>query len=59
MINYGIVKGFQRPQEIEVTDTTVFIASNIEPCVLDVNNQDVDGFQYDYRAYTKDEYLIL
>jgi len=41
MINYGIVKSFNRPKNIEVKDTQVFIASNIKPCILDINNEDV------------------
>lgn len=59
MINYGLTKSFERPKSIEVTANAVFVASDIEPCVLDVNNQDVAGFQYNYRSYTKDEYMAL
>ena len=57
MINYGLVKSFERPKNIEVTDSMVFIASNVAPCILDVNNEDVNGFQYNYYGYTKDEYI--
>lgn len=57
MTNYGLVKSFARPKSIEVTDTNVFIASNITPLVMEVNGEQVDGFQFNYRAYTKDEYI--
>lgn len=58
MINYGLVKGFNRPQEIEITDNMVFIASNIEPCELQGDENKINGFQYNYTGYTKDEYLM-
>lgn len=57
MTNYGLVKGFARPKSIEVTETQVLIASNIKPCEIEINDQKVEGFQYNYCAYTKDEYI--
>jgi hypothetical protein len=57
MTNYGKVKSFNRPKNIEVTNTTVFIASNITPCQIEVNDEKVSGFEYNYYAYTKDEYI--
>ena len=57
MKDYGIVKSFNRPKNIEITDTTVFIASNIISCELENENGKVPGFQYNYHAYTKDEYI--
>lgn len=58
MTNYGIVKSFDRPQAIEMTNNMVFIASNIEPCELEGGDGKIDGFQYNYVSYTKDEYLL-
>lgn len=57
MTNYGIVKSFNRPKNIEVTNTAVFIASNITSCELESGNGKVEGFQYNYYGYTKDEYI--
>ena len=57
MKNYGLVKSFNRPKNIEITDTNVFIASNITSCDLEVNEETVPGFKYEYCAYTKDEYI--
>lgn len=54
MTNYGIVKGFTRPKSIEVTNTTVYIASNIKPYTDD---NGAEGYQYNYVGYTKDEYI--
>lgn len=58
MTNYGIVKSFDRPQAIEMTNNMVFLASNIEPCEMEGSNGKMDGFQYNYISYTKDEYLL-
>ena len=57
MTNYGIVKSFNRPKNIEVTNTAVFIASNITSCELEGSDGKVNGFQYNYYGYTKDEYI--
>lgn len=57
MTNYGIVKSFNRPQELEFTDTMVFVASNITSCEIEGTNGVKNGFQYNYIAYTKDEYI--
>lgn len=54
MTNYGIVNSFTRPKSIEVTNTTVYIASNIKPYTDD---NGVEGFKYNYVGYTKDEYI--
>ena len=57
MINYGRVKSSNRPEELEITDTSVFIASNIEEYSNTYDGITVNGYEYDYVAYTKDEYL--
>lgn len=54
MTDYGTVKSFVRPKNIEVTNTKVYIASNITP-YIDENG--INGFQYNYQGYTKDEYI--
>lgn len=54
MTNYGIVKSFTRPKNIEVTNTMVFIASNIQTTETEEGNTE---FQYNYYGYTKDEYI--
>lgn len=59
MKNYGKVYSMSRPPEIEITGTTIFIASNIHPFEKDLEGQSVMGYEYDYTEYTKDEYLII
>lgn len=59
MIDYGKIQGTEQPPEVEMTDTTVFIAENIVPIQEEIDEHIVNGFQYDYKAYTKDEYIQL
>lgn len=59
MINYGKVKSSIRPQEIEITTDKVFIASNIEEYEDNIDNKIINGYQYDYVCYSKDEYILL
>lgn len=58
MTNYGIVKSFNRPKNMEITGTSVFLASNITPCEIEVGDNIVQGYQYNYYGYTKDEYIM-
>lgn len=59
MINYGKIQSSERPQEIEITDAKVFIAENINPYEKEVDEHFIQGFEYDYKEYTKDEYIQL
>ena len=59
MINYGIVKSSFRPQPIEMTQTNVFVASNVEEYTDTVEGQEINGYKYNYVSYTKDEYILL
>ncbi len=58
MINYGRIKGQVEPPEIEMTNTSVFVASNIEPYTETIDDVTINGYEYDYVSYTKDEYLL-
>lgn len=58
MKNYGIVYGATEPQPIEITSTSVFTASNVEPYTQEIEDKTVSGYKYEYTEYTKDEYLL-
>lgn len=57
MTNYGRQRGNVQPPEIEITDTAVFIASNITPFTKTYDDKTEEGYEYDYVSYTKDEYI--
>ena len=57
MKDYGRVKSNTRPSLVEMTPEMVFVASNITPYTEEVNDRTDTGFEYNYKAYTKDEYI--
>lgn len=57
MIKYGRQRGTTRPQEIEITASYVFIASNITPFEEELDGRIFSGYEYDYIQYSKDEYI--
>ena len=59
MINYGKIQSSERPQDIEITESKVFTAENIIPYEKEIDEHFVQGFEYDYKEYTKDEYIQL
>lgn len=59
MMNLGRVRGNDRPQEIKITNSSVFIASNIQSYEETIDEHYTTGFEYDLIQYSKDEYLLL
>lgn len=58
MKNYGIIYGSTEPQSIEITPTSVFVATNIESYQEEIDGHQVSGYKYNYIEYSKDEYLL-
>lgn len=58
MKNYGRIQGASEPPAIEMTENAVFVASNVQPYTETVEDYTINGYEYDYVEYTKDEYLI-
>lgn len=58
MISYKNVRSNDKPQNIEITDTQVFLAKNVEEYSEAVEDHEVSGYKYDYFIYTKDEFLL-
>lgn len=61
MIDYGKQKSTVRPEELELTETKVFVSSNI----TEVNEDETDGkpgftgYEFDFIEYDKDEYIKI
>ena len=58
MKDYGIIEGSVEPRPIEITSTSVFVASNVQPYEEEIGDRTVSGYRYNYKEYTKDEYLL-
>ena len=59
MINLGRVRSNERPQNIQITSSYVFIASDINTYEETIDEHQITGFEYNLLQYTKDEYLLL
>lgn len=59
MINHGIQYSTARPQNVEITADSVFVATNITPYSTEIEEHIINGFQYNYTQYTLSEYLVL
>jgi hypothetical protein len=57
MIDYGRVRGNDKPEPIHITDSKVFIASNIDKYNDFIDEYSIEGYEYDYKCYDKDEYI--
>lgn len=58
MIDYGRVKGSVEPQEVTFASDMVFISSNVISSTKIVSGYEIVEYEYDYCAYTKDEYIL-
>ena len=58
MKNYGIIYGQTEPPSIEITQTSVFIATDITPYEQEIEGHQISGYKYNYVEYSKDEYLL-
>ena len=57
MTELGKQKSTVRPQDVEILETKVFLASNIEEVTETIGEEEFNGFQFDLAEYTKDEYI--
>lgn len=59
MIKYENIHSTNAPQLIEVTPNYVYVAENIHTYSETIEDQLINGYEYDYLTYTKDEYMLL
>ena len=61
MIDYGKQKSTVRPEELELTETKVFVSSNITEVNEDVTDGQpgFTGYEFDLIEYDKDEYIKI
>ena len=59
MTELGKQKSTVRPQDVEILETKVFVASNIEEINETIGEEEFNGFQFDPTECTKDEYIHL
>lgn len=59
MIEHGKQRSAVRPLDVEILETKVFLASNIEEVTETIGEEEFNGFQFDLTEYIKDEYISI
>lgn len=62
MKDYGLQRSSVRPLDVEITESLVFIASDITEITEEATNENEQaftGFEFNLIEYTKDEYIQL
>ena len=59
MKDYGTVTGSVQPQELEVNDLVVRVASDITEIETEIEGETITQYQYHLVEYDKDEYIKL
>ena len=58
MKEYKNIHSVTEPAAVEITDNLILVAKNIHPYSAVMEEQEVQGYEYDCTEYTKDEYLM-
>ena len=59
MKELGIQKSVVKPQDAEILETKVFLASNIEEVTEIIGEEEFNVFQFELTEYSKDEYIQI
>lgn len=59
MINYGRTQSTEMPEAVEVRETMVFVASNIEETTVPTEEGDITQYEFDLVGYDKNEYIKM
>lgn len=59
MKNYGLQRSAVEPKAVEITESKVFVATNIEQVTLTMDEQEVQEYQFNLVEYDKDEYIKI
>ncbi len=57
MKDYGTVRSTVEPQEVEINETTVFVASDITEVEITTEEETHTEYEYNLIGYGKDEYI--
>ena len=59
MKDYGITRSTDRPLDVEVLQTKVFVASNIQQVTVTIEEETVTEYEFNLMEYDKDEYIRM
>ena len=58
MVDYGKVLSREQPQEVTITASSVFVASDIQPFTKEIEGYIEEGYEYNLKEYSTSEYLL-
>lgn len=59
MKNHGIQRSTVEPKSLEITETKVFVATDIHQVTVNMEDQEVQEYEFNLVEYDKDEYIKL
>ena len=59
MKNYGLQRSAVEPKAVEITESKVFVAKDIEQVTVTMDEQEVQEYQFNLMEYDKDEYIQI
>lgn len=59
MKDYGLTRSTTEPQAVEIKETKVFVATDIEQMTVTTDEGDVQEYQFNLVEYDKDEYIRM
>lgn len=59
MKNYGLQRSAVEPKAVEITESKVFVATDIEQVTVTMDEQEVQEYQFNLVEYDKDEYIKI
>ena len=59
MKNYGLQRSAVEPKAVEITESKVFVATDIEQVTATMDEQEVQEYQFNLVEYDKDEYIQI
>lgn len=59
MKNYGLQRSAVEPKAVEITESKIFVATDIEQVTVTMDEQEVQEYQFNLVEYDKDEYIKI
>ena len=59
MKNYGLQRSAVEPKDVEITESKVFVATDIKQVTVTMDEQEVQEYQFNLVEYDKDEYIKI
>lgn len=59
MKNYGLQRSAVEPKAVEITESKVFVATDINQVTATMDEQEVQEYQFNLVEYDKDEYIKI